>query len=240
MILVPLLIVAPGHPADTQPSVAQFQQVFEAHLQKFKPDGFTARTVLFQEVRPGTPNGGYYPFQVTAILHDYGPGYPANRYYGRTCVGKMDQWKFDMRQDEFGKWIVQGRMTPADSVCKDNPSQGVSAIPLAGLPGAPAGKVSPVDAKPAAPPPAGGTGNLYLGEYACYGVGSRLMAGMGFHLKPGGTYHDVDGGRGGTYSYDAPTSAISFRGGFLDGQVGRNVRNTCFQLSSTVNCEPWR
>jgi len=66
------------------------------------------------------------------------------------------------------------------------------------------------------------------------------MAGMGFHLKPGGTYHDVDGGRGGTYSYNAPPSAISFRGGFLDGQVGRNVRNTGFQLSSTVNCEPWR
>ncbi len=59
MILVLLIIVAPGEAADTQPSVAQFKQVFEAHLQKLKPDGFAAQSVLFQEARPGTPNGGY-------------------------------------------------------------------------------------------------------------------------------------------------------------------------------------
>jgi hypothetical protein len=97
LILVLLLFVAAGQAADTRPSVAQFKQVFEAQLQKLKPDGFTARTVLFQEVRPGTPNGGYYPFQVTAIPHDYGPGYPANRYYGRTRVGRLCDWKTDPR-----------------------------------------------------------------------------------------------------------------------------------------------
>jgi hypothetical protein len=62
---------------------------------------------------------------------------------------------------------------------------------------------------------------LTLMGYACYGAGSRLMAGMGFHLGPDGTHHEVDGG-------------------VLDGQVGRNVRNTGFQLSSPVSCEPWR
>ena len=41
-------------------------------------------------------------------------------------------------------------------------------------------------------------------------------------------------------TYDAGGSTIKFRGGFLDGQVGKNVRTTGFSLSSTVSCEPWR
>ena len=66
------------------------------------------------------------------------------------------------------------------------------------------------------------------------------MAGMGFHLKPGNKYEDVDSKRGGTYTYNAGTSTIAFSGGFLDGQAGRNVRATGFAFSPTVNCEPWR
>jgi hypothetical protein len=239
MVLISLFVCALGYAEAAQPSVEQFKQVFEEQMQKLKPVGFTVRTVLFQEVRPGKANGGKYPFQVSATIHDYGPGYPPNHFYGSTCVGKMDKWKFDMRPDDFGGWIVEGRMT-ADSVCKDNPSEGVSAIPLAGLPGTTAEKAPPADMKTAPPPEARETGNLYVGEYACYGAGNRLMAGMGFHLKPGGKYHDVDGERGGSYAYDARAATISFRGGFLDGQVGRNVRSTGFQLSSTVSCEPFR
>jgi hypothetical protein len=238
-LILSLLLVAPGFAAGAQPSVELFKQVLDARLQKVKSEGKTVRTVLFQEVVPGKPNGGYYPFQVTAIIHDYSRGYPPNQYYGETCVGKMEKRKFDLLADEFGGWIVQGPMSVLGPECKKNPSEGVSAIPLAGLPGAPAGK-APTDAKPAAPPAATEGGNLYLGEYACYGAGNQLMAGMGFQLKPGGKYHDVDGERGGTYVYDAHESTISFRGGFLSGQAGRNVRNTGFRLSSTVNCEPWR
>ena len=105
-----------------EPSVAEFKQTFEAQLQKLKPEGFTKRTVRFGPIVKGTANGGYYPFKVTAYIHDYAPGYPANRYYGQSCLGKMDGWKFDMRKDDFGDWIVQGRftVTGADRVCKEN------------------------------------------------------------------------------------------------------------------------
>lgn len=239
VVVTLLLIGAPASAAGAQPTVAQFEQVLNAHLQKLKPAGVTVRTVLFQNVRSGKPNGGYYPFEVTAIIHDYGPGYPRNGYYGQTCVGKMDKWKFDMRQDDFGDWIVQGRMTVSDAVCKDNPAEGVSATPVAGLSGQSAPNSPAPDAKPARQTGKNGA-SLYLGEYACYGAGGRLMAGMGFHFKAGGGHDDVDGGRGGTYVYDTSASTISFQGGFLDGQVGRNIRNTGFQLSLTIRCEPWR
>jgi hypothetical protein len=243
IVLTSLLTVALGCSKDAQqsdqPSVEQFKQVLNAHLQALRIEGFTERTVLFQDVQPGKPNGGYYPFVVTAIVRDYGPGYPPNHYYGTTCVGKMDQWKFDMLRDDTGKWIVQGRMTVSDSVCKNNPSEGVSATPASSLPGAPASSEPLAGAQPATKS-TGSAGNLYLGEYACYGTGGRMMAGMGFHLKTGGKYDDPDRGRAGTYDYDAGESTISFHGGFLDGQTGSHVTNRGFQLSSTVNCEPWR
>lgn len=220
------------------PTTAQFQQALEAHLQKLRPTGTTVRTVRFEDVRPGRPNGGYFPFQVTASVHDYGPGYPANNYYGQTCLGRMEKWKFDMRKDDFGGWIVQGRMTVSDTECKPNPSEGASSIPLAGVAGTPASD-APAPSASASANKAPAT-ILYMGEWACYGTGSRLMAGMGFVLQRSGRYTDVDGERSGSYSYNPGASTITFRGGFLGGQAGKNVRTTGFNLSSTVSCEPWR
>lgn len=239
-----MVLGVPARSANERPTVEQFKQVLNARLQKLKTDGYPVRTVLFQEVRAGTPNGGYYPFQVTAIIHDYGPGFPANKFYGETRIGKIDKWKFDLRRDEFGAWVVQGRMTPEFEYHK-NPAEGVSAVPVDTLPGTPVAK-SPASGEKGgasekhAPKQTAKNGELYLGEYACYGTGNRLMAGMGFRLKAGGTYQDLDGKRGGQYAYDARAHTISFRGGFLDGQVGRNVQSTGFQLSATVRAEPWR
>jgi hypothetical protein len=234
-----LMLVAPGLAGAQQPSVEQFKHVLDAQLQKVKSEGTTARAVLFQEVLPGNPNGGYYPFLVTAVIHDYSQGYPPNGFYGETCVGKMEKRKFDLIANEFGGWKVQGPMTILGPECKKNPSEGVSAIPLAGLAGAPAGN-GPAEAMGAARPTSPDGGNLYLGEYACYGAGNQLMAGMSFQLERSGKYHDTSGQRAGNYVYDARVSTISFRGGFLSNQTGRNVRNTGFQLSSSVHCEPWR
>jgi hypothetical protein len=226
-------------PLQGQPSVAQFKEVLNARLQKLKPEGTSVRTVLFEAAQAGTPNGPIYPFEVTLSIHDYGTGYPPNGYFGQTCVGKMDKWKFDMLRDDFGNWNVQGRMTITGAQCKNNPSQGVSSIPLATLTGTPAGNEPATAARPTTPP-AAASQKIYIGEYACYGAGNRLMAGAGFILKAGNSYEDVDGKRGGTYQYDAGAATISFRGGFMDGQVGRNVRPTGFTLSATVSCEPWR
>ena len=222
------------------PTTDDLKRTLDAQLMKLALKG-TTRTVLFEDVRAGSPNGGYYPFQVTATIHDYEAGYPTNKYYGQTCVGKMDKWKFDLRKDDFGGWIAQGRMTVSDSTCKNNPAEGAVAIPLAGLPGsrAPAAAAN-ASAKSSSINASAGGIKLYVGQYACYGTGGRLMAGMGFELKPGGGYQDLDGGRKGVYVYDALASTLSFKGGFLDGQTGKNVRTTGFAISASVNCEPWR
>lgn len=234
MLASPLVLHAQG-----RPSVDDFKREFDAAMQKLRPTGFTARTLLFESVRAGTPSGGYFPFVVTATLHDYGPGYPANRYYGQTCVGRMDGWKFDMRRGDGGEWIVQGRMTVTGRECKDNPSAGASATPLATLPGTPGATATPGSASSTSAP-AQAAGSLHVGEYACYGTGGRLMAGMGFRLQAGNRYQDIDNARGGAYTYDVRAATITFRDGFLDGQTGRNVRASGFALSSTVSCEPWR
>ena len=239
LVLVVSVAAAAGAPSATsaqQPTVAQFEQVLNTQLQALKPVGYTARTVLFQAARALPQRGRYFPFEVTLTIHDYGPGYPPNRFYGATCVGRMEKWLFDMVKNEASTWIAQGRMTITGSQCKDNPSEGVSAIPLASLEGARASVGTP--ATPA--PTTNSAPTLYIGEFACYGVGNRLMAGMGFHLKPGNKYADLDGGRPGTFEFDATALTITFRSGFLDGQVGRQVKTTGFDLTRTVHCEPWR
>jgi len=221
-----------------QPTTAQFEQTLEAQLQGLKPQGTSVRTVRFVSAQAGKANGGFYPFLVTASIHDYGTGYPPNNYFGETCVGKMANEKFDMVKDDFGKWMVQGRMTPREYECKKNPAEGVSSIPLSSVAGNAASKV-PAPAPSASANKSAAT-TLYMGEWACYGFGNRIMAGMGFVLDSKGGYADKDGARGGKYSYNATGSTLTFRGGFLDGQVGRNVKTTRFEISATVSCEPWR
>jgi hypothetical protein len=222
--------------ADT-PSVDTVKQVLDQQLQKLRPVGTTERNVLFEAVRAGTPNAGLYPFQVTLSIRDYGPGYPANRYYGETCVGHMDKEPFDLHRNAFGEWQADGRMSILSSdgrQCKPNPSAGVSSIPLASLPGSPA----PSGPTAAPPPPARAAGKnagLPTGEWACYGTGNSIL--FGFFLQPGGTYLDGDKKPAGTYKYDSAAGTISFRGGSMGGQVGKHARGRHFDLSETVSCE---
>jgi hypothetical protein len=99
------------------------------------PGGSTERNVVYQSVRAGSGGGNDYPFQVTALIRDYGAGYPANRYYGKTCVSRLDKVEFHLRRDSYGDWQVEGAMTPPSEGrdCKDNPSAGVSSIPLSSV-----------------------------------------------------------------------------------------------------------
>jgi hypothetical protein len=239
-VVLPLVLCACTSAAQpAQPTVDDLKRALNSQLQKLKSGGFEVRTVLFDQVIAGRPTGSVQPFQVTATIHDYGRGDPPNRYYGQTCVGRMDKWTFKLSKDEFDEWVVDGRMTVTDRVCKDNPAEGVSATPVTTLTGTPAPPPSTsTSSAPSRPAPAGDL--LTRGEYACYGTGGRLMVGMGFHLRPAGTYDDLDGTRGGTYTFDAQQATVRFAGGFLDGQVGRNVTKAGFAISSTVNCEPWK
>jgi hypothetical protein len=78
----------------------------------------------------------------------------------------------------------------------------------------------------AAPAPA----RLTPGEYACSGS-SGILIGLGFRLKADGTYTDLNGGSMGRVIYNG--GSVSFMGGHLAGQVGRNIKGgTSFEMGS--------
>lgn len=208
------------------PSVEDLKHTLEAALVRLKPAQFTTRTVLFDDVTAVAQDGTGYPFVVTVNIHDYSSGAPSKQDYGRTCLRRMDQWTFALTPDSVAGWKVSGRLAGADSVCMDNPAAGESAIPLESL--APAER----------PPVDDDAGNLPAGEWACYNESAQLLPKMAFVLKASGKYTDADGARGGTFVYSAGRSEITFRGGFLHGQIGTNVQSSGFELSDTVTCEP--
>lgn len=137
--------------AQAAPTVEQIQTALVARLQKMKPGRAKERTVLFQSVKAGLPKSGAYPFIVTAQVHDYGTGYPANKHFGQTMVETFEDARFLLSEDEFGAWKVEGALTPPKSVSRDNPSEGVSAIPLSTLQGTPASTTAAAAPRPATP-----------------------------------------------------------------------------------------
>lgn len=79
--------------------------------------------------------------------------------------------------------------------------------------------------------------SLQVGEYACYGAGSRIMAGLAFKVTAPGRYTDLAGGNAGTFTVTGGT--ISFRGGHLGGQLGRELRGKSFRIGAQASCERW-
>lgn len=101
-----------------------------------------------------------------------------------------------------------------------------------------AGRTGLIIAKtPPQKPERAGGGGLKLGEYACYGSGGRILAGLGFTVLSGNRFTDLDGGNAGTYSVNGST--VTFRGGHLDGQTGRDLRNYNFRIGAQASCEPF-
>lgn len=78
---------------------------------------------------------------------------------------------------------------------------------------------------------------LKIGEYACYGSSGRIMIGLGFKVLSGNRYTDLEGGNRGTFSVSGST--VKFRGGHLDGQTGRNLKNYSFAIGAQAECEPY-
>jgi hypothetical protein len=66
-----------------------------------------------------------------------------------------------------------------------------------------------------------GAANLQPGEYACAGA-SAILIGLGFKFNTDGSYTDLDGKSSGRVVESG--SNVSFVGGHLAGQAGRNVR----------------
>lgn len=223
-----------------QISTEIFKEAFVKELMQLRPEGYERRAVKLVQITPGRTNSGTKSFKVTAYIHDYDEGYPPNKYYGQTCVGKMDNWIFTIHKDDFGEWAVQGKFTVTNNSCITNPSQEVESQPLSSIPGT----IYEIGKNPLASDNAfNNTDNkssLYIGEYAAYGTGGRLMTGMGMTLTNGNRYYDLDKKRGGTYNYNKKAGTITFIGGFLSGQIGKNVSTKGFDISSTVYYEPWR
>lgn len=81
------------------------------------------------------------------------------------------------------------------------------------------------------------SGGLKLGEYACYGSGGEVLIGLGFKVLASNRYTDLDGKEAGSFTVEGDT--VTFRGGHLDGQVGRNLRDYKFNIHS-ASCEPFK
>ena len=109
---------------------------------------------------------------------------------------------------------------------------------LAQAPKAPA-KAPPPKAAPAAPkaPPASPGAGLKQVEYACYGSGGRIMIGLGFKVTAAGRYTDLDGMNPGTYTVSGTN--VTFKGGHLDGQTGRDLKDGKFTIGTLAGCEPY-
>ncbi len=80
------------------------------------------------------------------------------------------------------------------------------------------------------------SGGLKIGEYACYGSGGQVLIGLGFKVLAGNRYTDLDGKESGTFRISDDT--VTFSGGHLDGQVGKNLHDYKFNISS-ASCEPF-
>ncbi len=85
--------------------------------------------------------------------------------------------------------------------------------------------------------PAAAGGGLRVGEYACYGAGGEILAGLGFKVLDGSHYNDLDGTTPGSYAIKG--DMVEFHGGSLDGQMGSGLKDQKFTMGSGIGCEPY-
>jgi hypothetical protein len=83
----------------------------------------------------------------------------------------------------------------------------------------------------------GNSSGLKIGEYACTGSGGRMMIGLGFKVLSGNRYTNLDGDQSGTFTISG--GKITFRGGHLDGVIGRDLKDNWFTVASQAQCGPY-
>jgi hypothetical protein len=217
--------------AQSAPSVDDAKRAIDQAQQKlWKALGTPGvRTVLFQRVQAGASSSpGSYPFEVTLLIHECSTGYPANHYYGKTLVGKIEAARYELSADDFGAWQVQGKMTPnlSDSKITNNTAAGTCAVSVDSLQGsrAPAGGAASSGARAATPPSAtiipvargagaAASAGVALGSYLCWANGqARLL--LNFTILENNQYRDHNG-TAGTYRMDS-NARMTFQGGNLD------------------------
>lgn len=116
-----------------------------------------------------------------------------------------------------------------------------ASAPAAASASAAAGAAAPATAaaEGAGPAPAQSSGGgLRPGEYACYGSGQTVLAGLGFKVDAGGNYTDLDGGSRGTVTVSG--GDVIFNGGHLGTYKGRDLKNgRSFTIARMVSCDLW-
>ncbi|MEP6732604.1 MAG: hypothetical protein ABJE10_18315 [bacterium] len=220
------------------PTAKEFMLVLDARFQKAKPAEIFKRTIVFRSVTPGTPVDDVYPFVVNATVHDYTPGWPPEHFYGKTCIARINGWKYTMKRNEIREWSVDGRVAISDTTCVANPAEAVSAFPLDSIPGSRVGSSAPLPALVIPKPTAF---ILTYGEYACIETGGRIIKSRGFRIKRDKTYTDAEGTRGGTYVLEPFVETLTFHGGFLDGVKVTHIKRTrSFSFPDALTCAPWQ
>jgi hypothetical protein len=123
---------------------------------------------------------------------------------------------------------------PAKPATAQKPAEG-GAKPAEGGAKPAEAAAAPAGAKPAAPPAAAGGAKpadpapgLKVGEYACTGGGAN------FKVTAAGAYTNLTGGQPGTYVVTGNT--ITFAGGVLNGQPGRDLKDNKFTIGTSATC----
>ena len=234
-------VSAPAHEAlrverfMAPPKETELMRMLDLRLQRLKPYDILYRTILFDQIVPGTSRDGVYPFVVSLTIHDYSAGWPPNGYFGKTCISKLERGTFTMKLTVSHEWSVDGPITVTEPLCQPNPADKVSAFPLAEIPGKRLSKSLP----PAEVPRKRKAGVLLLGDYACMTKTGRMLDNMRFRLKKDQTYTDLSGENGGKYVLDIVAGSVAFRGGFLDGRVGKDVDLMHFAFPDLA-CDRWQ
>lgn len=83
----------------------------------------------------------------------------------------------------------------------------------------------------------GNSSGLKVGEYACTGSGGQMMIGLGFKVTSATRYTDLDGKNSGTFTIS--DGKVTFRGGHLDGIIGRDLKDNWFVVGSQASCGPY-
>ncbi len=193
------------------PNVETAKQVLTKRWMDLRPDWAAERNVLFEDVRALGHTTSSWTFEVTATVRDYGRGYPPNRYYGQTCVGRFDNIQFSIWTDGV-QWKADGMFTAPSTKCHENPAANVSSIPVQTLRGTPTGGAPVV-----APPAPERSGGVVEGQYECWSNGQARGL-LNFTIVAGGRYLDSSG-KPGSFAFSPANSRITFRGGVWGGGV---------------------
>lgn len=119
------------------PDTGVLKKVFAEEMQRLKPKLVTKRSIIFNQIKPGNQEAGFYAFTISARIHDFMDGKSADDHYGMTSLSTYENVAVELHKAPDGKWIMFGDLPNLSSnrVFDKNPGPGQSAIPLSEVKG---------------------------------------------------------------------------------------------------------